>query len=83
MVDAAFTSETDPSPNPATPFTVALTGTGIILNARMVGDPVLVKETVSDLWSPGMKMIAVTFSQSPIEQQQVYDNIHFTCQQNR
>jgi hypothetical protein len=83
MVDAAFTAETDPSPNPATPFTEALTGTGIILNARMVGDPGLIKETVSDLWSPGMKMIAVTFSQSRIEQQQVYDNIHFTCQQNR
>jgi hypothetical protein len=80
MVDAAFTSETDPSPNPAIPFSEALTGSGIILNARMVGDPGLVKETVKDLWSPGMKMIAVTYSQSPIEQQQVYDNIHFTCQ---
>jgi hypothetical protein len=80
MIDAAFTSETDPSPNPATPFTEVLASSGIILNARMVGDPEVVKETIKTLWTPGMKMIAVTYSQSPIEQQQTYDIIHFTCQ---
>lgn len=76
MVDAAFTPETDPSPNPAEPFSKALTNSGIILNARMVGDPETLQKTFSDLWNNQMKMIAVTYSQTPDEQQQVYDLIH-------
>ncbi|MGV8093930.1 MAG: uroporphyrinogen decarboxylase family protein [Mangrovibacterium sp.] len=80
MVDAAFTAETDPSPNPAEPFAEALSGTGIVLNARMVGDPEVVKETTSRLWKPGMKLLAVTFSPTPEEQQQAYRIIHSICQ---
>ena len=79
MIDAAFTSETDPSPNPSKFFSELFAGSGIILNARMVGEPAVVKETIETLWKPGMKIIAVTYSQSPIEQQQSYDIIHFTC----
>ena len=76
MVDAAFTPETDPSPNPPEPFTSALTNSGIILNARMVGNPETLQKTFSDLWSKQMKIIAVTYSQTPKEQQKVYDMIH-------
>lgn len=80
MVDAAFTAETDPSPNPPEPFSEALTGSGIILNARMVGDNEVVSETTKALWKPGLKLLAVTFSPSPEEQREIYGNIHLICQ---
>lgn len=76
MVDAAFTAETDPDPNPAEPFREALAGSGIILNARMVGNPETVRQTLAEMWKPGMKIIAVTYSQTPQEQKQVYEMIH-------
>lgn len=79
MVDAAFTAETDPSPNPAAPFAEALAGTGIILNARMVGDPEVIKETTTRLWKPGMRLLAVTFSSSREEQQEAYHIVHSIC----
>jgi hypothetical protein len=79
MVDAAFTPETDPSPNPTCPFTDSLTDSGIILNARMVGDPEVVKETTRELWRPGMKLIAVTFSPTSKEQAESYKIIHSIC----
>jgi hypothetical protein len=79
MVDAAFTSETDPAPNPAGPFVEALDNTGIVLNARMVGNPEVVEKTIRSLWKPGMKLLAVTFSQSPEEQLEAYKIIHEVC----
>ena len=79
MVDAAFTAETDPHPNPAYPFTKALDNTGIILNARMVGNPEVIEESIQSLWKPGMKLLAVTFSQSPGEQKRAYKTIHDLC----
>lgn len=79
MVDAAFTTETDPTPNLAAPFSNALTGTGIILNARMVGAPEVVAETTKSMWRPGMKQIVVTFSPSPQEQKEVYNVVHSIC----
>jgi len=79
MVDAAFTVETDPSPNPTAPFSNSLAGSGIILNARMVGSPEVVKNTTLELWKPGMKLIAVTFSPTPEEQRVNYDVIHSIC----
>jgi len=81
MSDAAFTPETDPHPNPPEPFVKALKNTGIILNARMVGNPEVLRETTTKLWEPGMKLLAVTFSQSPREQKQAYDMIHEVCSQ--
>ncbi len=77
--DAAFTGETDPHPNPAEPFVEALKNSGIVLNARMVGSPEVVKETTQKLWAPGMKLIVVTFSQSPEEQNEAYDIVHQIC----
>jgi len=79
MSDAAFTLETDPHPNPPEPFVQALKNRGIILNARMVGNPETVKETTEKLWAEGMKLMVVTFSQSPEEQKQAYDMIHGIC----
>jgi len=80
MVDAAFTSETDPAPNPAAPFSETLAGTGIFLNARMVGDSDVVADTTASLWRPGLKLLAVTFSPSPEEQREAYNIIHSVCQ---
>lgn len=80
MVDAAFTGQTDPAPNPAAPFMEALVGSGIILNARMVGNLETVTEATKELWAPGLKLIAVTYFQSPLEQKQAYDMIQRICQ---
>jgi len=79
MVDAAFSAATDPSPNDPEPFARAFAGTGIVLNARIVGDADVVVDTVKKLWIPGMKLIVVTYCQSPDEQRRVYDRIHETC----
>jgi len=79
MADAAFTAETDPHPNPPAPFRDALAGTGIILNARMVGDPGIIAETTRQLWTPDMKLIVVTFSPDPEEQREAYRRIHSIC----
>lgn len=76
MIDAAFTIETDPHPNPAEPFKDALSGTGIILNARMVGDPDVAAEKVKELYTPQMKVIVVTYCKTIEEQKQSYDLIH-------
>ncbi len=62
--------------NPAEPFVKALKNSGIILNTRMVGTPDIIKETTQKLWNPGMKLLAVTFSQSAEEQKETYDIIH-------
>ncbi len=79
MADAAFTPETDPHPNPAEPFVKALKNSGIVLNARMVGDPETVKETTQKLWDPGMKLLVVTYSRTPEEQNEAYNIVHEIC----
>lgn len=79
MVDGAFSAATDPTPNPPEPFTEAFANTGIVVNARMVGHPETVAETVRRLWKPGMKLIAVTYCQDPAEQAEAYDRIHEIC----
>lgn len=81
MVDGAFSAATDPSPNPPEPFAEAFANTGIVLNARLVGGPQTITESVRRLWKPGMKMIVVTYCQSPEEQAEVYDRIYDTCEQ--
>ncbi len=79
MADAAFTAETDPSHNPVPPFVDSLINTGIILNARMVGDTSVIKKTTAELWRPGMRLLAVTYSQTVEEQAQAYRIIHEIC----
>jgi len=81
MVDGAFSVGTDPSPNLQEPFTEAFANTGIVVNARIVGGLEIIAETVHRLWKPGMKLIVVTFCQSPEEQVEAYDRIYEICGQ--
>ncbi len=78
-VDAAFSPETDPDPNPPTPFVEALENSGVILNARIVGGLEVIEKTVRQLWKPGMKLIVVTYCATPEEQKEAYDIIHDIC----
>jgi len=79
MVDAAFLPETDPKPNPPAVFRRELTGSGIVLNARMVGGLDAIIDCVKQLWAPGMKLIVATYCQTPEEQAAAYDRIHAIC----
>ncbi|OHB75452.1 MAG: hypothetical protein A2Z25_06885 [Planctomycetes bacterium RBG_16_55_9] len=81
MVDGAFSPATDPSPNPPEPFAETFANTGIMVNARIVGHPETVADNVRRLWKPGMKLIVVTYCQSPDEQAEAYDCIHEICRQ--
>lgn len=79
MVDAAFSTQTDPNPNPALLFSEALADSGIILNARIVGNLDVIERTIRQLWRPRMKLIVVTYCPTPEEQKQAYDLIHEIC----
>jgi len=79
MVDGAFSPQTDPDPNDCAVFRDALAGTGIILEARVVGDPDAVMAWVKRLWSPGLKLLVVTTVQDPQAQRQLYQDIHAFC----
>jgi hypothetical protein len=83
MVDGAFSASTDPSPNPQRPFAEAFANTGIVVNARIVGGPETIAESVRRLWKPGMKMIVVTYCQRPQEQAEAYDSIYEICGQTK
>lgn len=76
MVDAAFSSQTDPAPNDGEPFRDGFAGTGVVVNARIVGSQATVMEHVKRLRAPGMKLIVVTYCETPEEQAAVYDDIH-------
>jgi hypothetical protein len=75
-VDAAFTPRTDPNYNDAAAFRAAFAGTGIIVQARMVGDPVEVLARVRQLWGPGMRLMVVMYEQDPAAQHRLYREIH-------
>lgn len=79
MVDAAFTPETDPHCNPAEPFINELSGSKIILHARMVGDQDVVAETTKALWNNDMKLIVVTYCETAEEQKAAYEMITSIC----
>lgn len=79
VVDGAFSAATDPSPNPAEPFQEAFANTGLVVNARIVGRPDLIAETVRALCKPGMKLIVVTYCRTPEEQKEVFRQIHEIC----
>jgi hypothetical protein len=79
MVDGAFSAATDPSPNPPEPFAEALANTGIVVNARIVGGPKTIADIVKRLCKPGVKLIVVTYCQTPEEQAEAYDCIHEIC----
>lgn len=79
MVDGAFSAETDPSPNDGAIFRDLFTDTGIVVNARLVGNEDTVIENVKKLWRPGMKLIITTYCNTPDEQERVYERIHEIC----
>ncbi len=80
MVDGAFTAPTDPSPNAPARFSDVFASSGIVLNARTVGNKETVLECVKVLWKPGLKLIVVTYCQTPEEQAEVYNAVHEICQ---
>jgi hypothetical protein len=80
MADGAFSTATDPSPNPPEPFARAFADTGIAVNARIVGGPETIADVVSRLWKRGMKLIVVTYCRTPEEQAEAYDRIHQICE---
>jgi len=82
MVDGAFSAATDPTPNQHEPFAEAFANTGIAVNARIVGGLDTIAQSVRRLWKPGMKLIVVTFCQSPEEQSEAYDLVYKICGQN-
>jgi hypothetical protein len=79
MVDAAFSPQTDPDPNTPETFRDAFVDTGVIVHARMVGNPDEVLALTKRLWMPGLKLIIVTYVPDPIAQQRLYHNLHALC----
>ncbi len=79
MVDAAFSAQTDPDPNIPELFSEGFANSGIILNARIVGDLNTIESVTKKLWRPGLKLIVVTYCSSPEEQADAYDLIHSIC----
>ena len=80
VVDAAFSRETDPRPNPQAPFREVFAHSGIVLQARIVGSAETVADCVRQLWGPGMRLIVVTYCPTPEEQAETYRCIHDICQ---
>jgi len=79
MADGAFSPETDPNANADSDSFHKFKNTGIILNARIVGDLEIVEEQVKKIWTPGMKLIVVTYCKTPEEQEAAYNRIHEIC----
>lgn len=80
MVDAAFSPQTDPDPNDCAAFRQAFAGSGVIVHARMVGEPSEVLARARQLWGPGMRLIIVTYEQDPVAQHRLYHDIHSLCE---
>ena len=79
-VDGAFSPQTDPNPNPPQTFAQAFAGSGVVVNARIVGDPDEVARVTRELWRPGMKLIVVTYCGTPAQQAEAYDRVHEICE---
>jgi uroporphyrinogen-III decarboxylase len=79
MADGAFSAQTDPGATDKLETFHRFAHTGVILNARMVGDPDTVREQVSRLWVPGMKLVVATYCDTPSEQEKAYQQIHEFC----
>lgn len=79
MADGAFTPQTDPGANAVLEAFNSFANTGVMLNARMVGDITTIKEQLGKLWVNGMKMVVVTYCETPGEQEEAYQLIHNYC----
>ena len=78
-IDGAFSPDTDPDPNPCEPFAETFAHSGVVVNARIVGGLDVIEKHVHALWRPGMKLIVVTYCQTPEEQREAYHLIHDIC----
>lgn len=76
MADGAFTSETDADHNEPGIFGQAFSGSGIILNARAVGDADHAFAAFRQLWRQRQKLICVTYCTNPEEQALLYERLH-------
>lgn len=74
-VDAALTARTDPDPNPPEAFRDGFSGSGVVVNARMVGGAEEVLAAFRRLYSPGIKSVIVTYCDSVEEQRRAYEGI--------
>lgn len=74
--DGAFSAQTDPSPNDPALFGEQFAGSGIVVNARAVGDADEAYDAFSKLWKPNQKLICVTYCGTPEEQAKLYDRLH-------
>lgn len=79
MADGAFSPQTDPGATDNLEQFHKFANTGIVLNARVVGDLGTIREQVSRLWVPGMKLVVVTYCETPEEQEEAYHLIHRLC----
>ena len=79
MVDAALSPETDPGATDNLEIFQRFAHTGIVVNARIVGNPDTIRSQVERLWVPGMKLVVVTYCNTPEEQNEAYNQIHETC----
>lgn len=79
MADGAFSPQTDPGAITNLEAFHQFANTGIVLNARIVGDLETIREQVKRLWIPGMKMVVVTYCETPGEQEEAYHLIHDLC----
>lgn len=78
-VDGAFTEQTDPDINDAPRIGETFHNTGIVVNARMVGDIDTVAGKVKQLWRKGLKLIVVTYCKDSEEQEKFYNRINEIC----
>lgn len=79
MADAAFSPQTDPGATNNLEAFHRFAGTGVVLNARIVGDLKTIEEQVKRIWVPGMKLVVVTYCNIPEEQEMAYNRIHQIC----
>ena len=80
MADGAFSPQTDPGATNNLEAYHQFAHTGVVLNARMVGDVETIREQISRLWVPGMKLVVATYCETPAEQEKAYQLIHEFCQ---
>ncbi len=79
MADGAFSPETDPGAITDLEAYHRFAETGVVLNARIVGDLNTIEQQVKRLWVPGMKLVVVTYCPTPEEQAKAYNLIHQIC----
>lgn len=71
-VDGAFSSETDPDPNPVQPFVEAFADSNVILNTRLVGSPEDIGNDLQTLALSRARTIIVTYGRNREEQKELY-----------